>query len=157
MRNDLEDLAQIVDDHGVVRAYDKDGNLRVYASRELYPYEELHYDEDGNLVYVEFEGVVPDSDTVGEAIALWEKSQESRLDVDVFVSAWHLDIPADEVEEKYMGEYHSDGEFAEQYAIDTGAVGTDESWPYDHIDWESAADEIMTHNFTEWDEHYFLR
>lgn len=156
MRNDLEDLAQIVDDHGVVRAYDKDGNLRVYASRKLYPYEELHYDEDGNLVYVEFKGVVPNDHEIEAAIALWEKSQESRLDVEVFTAAWQLDIPADEVEERYVGEHRTDEEFAEQYAINTGAVGADESWPYNHIDWEHAAYDLM-HDFVDDLHHYFRR
>ncbi len=34
-------------------------------------------------------------------------------------------------------------EYAEQYADDIGAVGTENQWPLNHIDWEAAADDLQ--------------
>jgi hypothetical protein len=34
-------------------------------------------------------------------------------------------------------------EYAEQYADDIGAVGTENQWPLTHIDWEAAADDLQ--------------
>lgn len=32
--------------------------------------------------------------------------------------------------------------YAEQYAEDIGAVGTEDQWPLSHIDWEAAAEDL---------------
>ena len=59
----------------------------------------------------------------------------------------------DEAEEAYQGDYHSDAEFAEQFAEDIGET-TGSGWPYSYIDWDSAARDLMMDYF-EAGGHYF--
>ncbi len=39
--------------------------------------------------------------------------------------------------------------YVEEYARDTGAVLQDAKWPYNHIDWKAAADEMISWGWTE--------
>ena len=41
-------------------------------------------------------------------------------------------------------------EYAQQLAEDVGYIGPDTSWPFNHIDWESAADELRD-DYTEFE------
>jgi hypothetical protein len=50
-------------------------------------------------------------------------------------------------------------EYAQQLAEDIGAIKSDAGWPYDHIDWEAAAD-ALKQDYTEVDfdgESYWIR
>jgi len=58
------------------------------------------------------------------------------------------------LEESYYGEFSSDREFAEDYCDMNGLTKDHEAFPYNHIDWDSVADELM-HSHDEEDGHYF--
>lgn len=49
-------------------------------------------------------------------------------------------------EEAFCGEYASREDFAQTYADDLGLL-RQEGWPYDHIDWESAARDLFMDYF----------
>ena len=59
---------------------------------------------------------------------------------------------ADGVEEAFAGEFDSDEDFAQDMAENTGEL--EENWPYNCIDWEHAAHELMFDYF-EADGYYF--
>jgi len=58
------------------------------------------------------------------------------------------------IEDMYRGEYDSDNDFAEQWAEDTGSIDKMVNWPYDCIDWDRAARDLMQ-DYTEHNHHYF--
>lgn len=136
----------VEDAERVTRYYDEDGNVRGLVNLQS-PRQTLQYDESGELIYAEFSLICPfHSHEVGEAIALWRMYSEEnveRFDLGVFDAAWVLGVPADEIADRYYGEYINDETFAVHRAEDMGATNNDAEWPYTHIDWDAAADELM--------------
>ena len=65
-----------------------------------------------------------------------------------------IDSFFDSLEETYSGEHRSNADFAEQLAEDQGNINTDLSWPYNCIDWERAAYDLMM-VYSESNGHYF--
>ena len=57
-------------------------------------------------------------------------------------------------EEHYHGQHASDKAFAENYADDLGLIDGNPQWPYDNIDWDGAAVDLM-HDYFEIDGYYF--
>lgn len=64
-------------------------------------------------------------------------------------SDWRTDA-----EDAYQGEYNSDKAFAENFADGIGAYDSSMEWPYNCIDWEYAARELM-YDYSEAWNHYF--
>lgn len=60
----------------------------------------------------------------------------------------------DQWEEAYQGEFDSDEDFAESFAEELGYIGRELTWPFNCIDWQEAAKEIMLDYF-EQDGYYF--
>lgn len=56
--------------------------------------------------------------------------------------------------EAYQGKYNNDAEFAEQFALEVGAINDDLHWPFDSVDWKSAASDLMM-DYVEVNGHYF--
>lgn len=52
--------------------------------------------------------------------------------------AWDLD----EFHESYYGEFDTLEDFAQQFALDTGAIDQTANWPHSCIDWQHAAREL---------------
>lgn len=59
----------------------------------------------------------------------------------------------DAADEAYYGSYSSNAEFAEDVANSTEGISDD--WPYNHIDWDAAADDLLSGDYSEEDGYYF--
>lgn len=85
-------------------------------------------------------------------------AEEGSYDAEVYQA--YIDLVGEEYatmedcEEAYQGEYKDDEEFAYQLADDLGYLQKDVNWPYDCIDWERAARELM-YDYMEENGHYF--
>ena len=120
----------------------------------------LHSDEaEPELMFQDFEGFPRSlySECDAGPVYDWlEVVNASHLSAEVFEAAAALDIPANEVEESYQGEYSSDEEFAQELAEELGAIDHDATWPMNCIDWKKAARELM-YDYVEEEGHYFRR
>lgn len=82
-----------------------------------------------------------------------EMSEENNLSEDI--NQAYIDnvgeeyAEADDVAEAYQGEFGSDEEFAQEMADQLGLLDKNMSWPYNCIDWEYAAKELMYDYFEE--------
>ena len=83
-----------------------------------------------------------------------ETVEASSLDLEVFKAAADCDIPPEDVEDCYQGEFSTDEDFAYELAESTGAIDEGATWPMNCIDWESAARELMM-EYTSHNGHYF--
>ena len=77
---------------------------------------------------------------------------DSGIEEEVFTIAEELDIPVEDVEEAYNGQWNSDEEFVEELLDSCGDLP--ELPFYIHIDWESTARDVMM-DYSEHDGHYF--
>lgn len=158
----MSELVRVECDDGA-KYYDEEGNLR---AEDDYSYPQQLYrefDEDGTVTFASLGDIDPHrrSDSqITAAIELIEMYLDHGGSVgsgplsnlEVYEAAWHLDIDARDIEDKYVGEFYDHAEFAEDYAEGLGVDTTE--WPYDCIDWGKAgADLMMDHS--EWDGHYF--
>lgn len=85
-----------------------------------------------------------------EAIAGYVHNQHMQDEDDPDVE----DI-ANGIEDKFVGEFGSNADFAEHLANEMGLYHwRDAEWPLTCIDWESAAVDIM-YDYDEFDGHYF--
>lgn len=69
-------------------------------------------------------------------------------------AACELSVEPSSVEEVYCGEFGSDEAFAEDMAETTGCINNEAAWPYQYVDWELAAKELMM-DYMEDSKHYF--
>lgn len=60
---------------------------------------------------------------------------------------------ADAADEAFVGSYSSNAEFAEE--IGTSTENIPDSWPFNHIDWDAAADDLLMGDYSEEDGYYF--
>jgi hypothetical protein len=67
--------------------------------------------------------------------------EESGLDIDVFEAGHDLGIDLKNVEDRYIGSYSDDEEFAEEYTTEIGEMGDIPSWVV--IDWSETARNLM--------------
>lgn len=77
-----------------------------------------------------------DDDNLDELEVLREANEQGENDVSDWTYGETL------IDERYFEEY------AKELAYDIGALRGNEQWPHNHIDWESAADELL-HDYTE--------
>lgn len=68
-----------------------------------------------------------------------------------------LDDAADYHEENYQGEWRSVAEWAQQLANDLDMIQKAATWPNNHIDWESAANELLSSDYFELDGCHIYR
>lgn len=135
---------------------DLDGLTSLNEIREQFTFE----NEDGDDVDTdEIEITEIKSDTIpakycdpGE-IEEYLKAVEQHSE-DIVNAAAALDIPPDDIDEAYQGEYGDDEAFAQEMAFSIGAIDKNATWPNNCIDWEYAAKELM-YDYAEHDGHYF--
>jgi antirestriction protein len=84
---------------------------------------------------------------------VWMKAIE-KIGFEAAFAGIECEIPADEIAEAYYGHFSSDEDFAQEWAEETGALEGEPSWPFNHIDWEWAAADLMQ-SFAEYDGYYF--
>ena len=84
---------------------------------------------------------------------LWEWN-DNGYDESVNIAAVQLQMESDEVDERYRSTFSSDIEFAQEHYFITMDQTDLSIWPFSHIDWESAAEDLMD-DYLECDGHYF--
>jgi antirestriction protein len=90
----------------------------------------------------------------------FESIESSHLDVDIIEAYCECygydieDVKISDIEESYVGSYDSDSDFAEELANELGYMDKDNHWPYNCIDWDYAARELM-YDYSEHNGHYF--
>ncbi len=79
-----------------------------------------------------------------EALESLEEIEDLGLDLGAVEAylAWRFHWNECDFEDTYVGEYSTMEEFAEQLALDTGALDDSAAWPHNCIDWEYAAREL---------------
>jgi len=90
---------------------------------------------------------------------LWDfvfEVTHSRLGLEVFLAAAGCDIEPGDVEERYMGEYASTADFAEEYYCEIHGVDT--LGPLvNYVDWDRVWEGELQHDFSEDSDHFFRR
>ena len=79
-----------------------------------------------------------------------------QYDEEVIEAAFECDVPVEDIEEAYAGQFRSDEDFAQDMADQLGVLDKNVSWPNNCIDWENAARELM-YDYSEHDGHYFRK
>ena len=89
-----------------------------------------------------------------------EAVENSHLDVEAILAyadncglAWDAETVG-KAEEDYQGQFDDDAAFAEDYADQCGYIQKDTAWPYNCINWEDAAIDLM-HDFFSNNGYYF--
>lgn len=77
-----------------------------------------------------------------------------QITVEICLAGLECGLQLHQIEEEYKGEFDSDSEFAQDYAEGLGLARGDVQWPYQHIDWVAAAEEL-TDEFVSHEGHYF--
>ena len=67
----------------------------------------------------------------------------TSYDLEVFEAGIEADVEIRNIEEAYSGEFDSDKDFAENMANELGLMNDAQSWPFNCIDWDYAAKELM--------------
>lgn len=127
---------------------------------------ELHDDEeDPEFMFQDYEAEGVFRNLISECSVssdIWEAAEllsDGDNDISVykaFAEAYgETDVKkiVQEADDRYVGEYNSDEDFAEDYAEQIG-VEIQNAWPHNCIDWKRAARDLMF-DFTEHDGHYF--
>lgn len=76
------------------------------------------------------------------------------LSKEVIDAGIDCDLSLDNIEDAYVGEYKSDVDFAQGQAEECGLLKDVSEWPYNHIDWERAARDLMYDHASSYG-HYF--
>ncbi|MEO5342211.1 MAG: antirestriction protein ArdA [Gammaproteobacteria bacterium SHHR-1] len=123
---------------------------------------ELHTDEsDPELMFQDWEGIpreyISESSLSPEFFARREIIEKSYLDEEVFNAAAELDIPADQVEDAYVGSYSSDEDFAYELAEGCGYLAQMPKAIRYYFDANAFARDLMINDYQEQDGHYFRR
>jgi len=67
----------------------------------------------------------------------------TSYDLEVFEAGIEADVEICNIEEAYSGKFDSDKDFAENMANELGLMNDAQSWPFNCIDWDYAAKELM--------------
>ena len=149
--NDAEELNAYISKH--FKEADKKSPLSCFSPREeimitdFEGFPAAFYDEcmDFEPLYEYFERASSCGYDLEIVEAFTKLGNYSVEDVDKFFDA---------LEESYSGEFSSDEDFAEDMAEQCGQIQDNLQWPYTHINWKQAADELMF-DYYEQDGHYF--
>ena len=84
-----------------------------------------------------------------EAVETLEELERQGYDLGAVAAfiGWANYWSVENFQDCYVGEYDTMEEFAEQFALDTGALDDSAAWPHNCIDWEHAAREL-SYDFT---------
>ncbi len=143
--NDASELYDAITEH-----YNNEADEQV---KELFNKDENEEIEisDLELMFTDFEGF-PDSlyseslneSELNEIIEFSNLDEEEREKIDAFVNCFGGDIKQalEKYEDAFAGQYDSDEDFAQDMAEQTG-INLNQGWPFNCIDWEQAARELM--------------
>ena len=115
--------------------------LKTLAEAEVQKQEELTEEVE---IEISDYGSVPEE--YANEYSVWDFAAafaENDLDMDIIVAALECEVSPSQIKEAYSGTFNSDEEFAEDLAEQIGAIDQNAKWPYDCIDWEKAARDIM--------------
>jgi len=110
--------------------------------------------EEIELEIIDYAGV---HDKYANEKDVWEYAEvwnNFQYDLDVFHAGIECGIDLGSIEEAYTGKYKDDKDFAYDFAEGIGALNKNQSWPYDCIDWDKAARELML-DYSEHNGYYF--
>lgn len=139
--NTLEDLKQaVVEELNSLKEDDED----------FEPVETLE-DSDFEINWCNVPDWAQDFDVLEELMPVY---YNSSYDIDIFEAAKDCDVSFDNCEEAYSGEFKSDEDFAENMANELGYMDDTKGWPFNYIDWEFAAKELM-YDYCSSNDHYF--
>ena len=86
---------------------------------------------------------------------VWEYVEAcNEHDQEIVDAAIYCGVGLDDIDDAYSGEFDSDEDFAREQADQMGAMNVTDNWPYNCIDWEFAAKELM-YDYSEHNGHYF--
>lgn len=141
-------------------------DLEDYADAEEFmtACRELHKDEsDPELMFQDFEGFPKElysesmsTEDAGKLYAFLALDEEERAIVTAYAGArGTFPEDLDEAMEAYSGNFESDEDFAQDMAENTCSVRPSQhEWPFNCIDWELAARELM-YDYCTHDGYYF--
>lgn len=118
--------------------------------------------EDLELMVTYFEGFPKsmysesfDADIIAQLIDFANMDDEEREKINAFIDCFDGDLKQalENYEEAYQGYFNSDEDFAEEIAEQMG-LEQPNNWPYNCIDWERAAKDLM-YDYSESGGHYF--
>ena len=69
-------------------------------------------------------------------------SDNNSYEIEVFQAAYECDIPFEDIDEMYQGQWDDDEDFVMRLLEDTGDIPKDLPW-YVHIDWGRTAETVM--------------
>lgn len=145
---DYNDASELYD--AIIEHYNNEADEQV---KELFNKDESEEIElsDLELMFTDFEGF-PDSlyseslssPELDQIIEFSNLDEEEREKIEAFISCFGGDIKQalEKYEDAYAGQYDSDEDFAQDKAEQTG-VDLNQGWPFNCIDWEQAARELM--------------
>lgn len=119
---------------------------------------ELHSDEDDpEFMYQDFENF-PDElyseSSISEVFEYLDALEQSRMDQEAFDAGVAIGFGLNEIKDKYIGEFDSCADFAEEYAIEFGLV-SENDWSFYHINWQKVWDSEFKHSCIEENGHFF--
>lgn len=147
--------------NAIIEHYNNEANQEV---KELFNKEENEEIEisDLELMFTDFEGF-PESlyneslseSELDQIIEFSNLDEEEKEKIDAFINCFGGDIKQafEKYEDSYQGEFKSDEDFAENMAENCGFEQPN-AWPYNCIDWERAARELMYDYYSD-NGHYF--
>lgn len=122
----------------------------------------LHSDEhDPELMFQDWEtDGAPDEyfseSSISPDLWQWIETVESSLyDPEVFAAAAYFDIPADEVEDRYQGEYSSREDFAAEMVESTGLLDQVPENIRCYFDYDAFGRDLLLDGYSEHNDHYF--
>ncbi len=99
--------------------------------------------KDIELEITDFGGIPEDYRTPHKLFAFAQAFAECSHDIDVVEAAMDCEVNPGDIDDVYEGQFKDDEDFAYNMAEQTGAINKDAAWPYDCIDWERAARDLM--------------
>lgn len=127
--------------------------------KTAYPEDETLFDDELDLDNHHFEVLdwkdipeyMQDIDLLGEIL---EEVRTSGHSFEVFEAGLGLKMDLSDIANNYLGEFKSDSDFAYERALQTNNKSDFESWPFNCIDWNWAAEQLMSDHST-FNGHYF--
>ena len=108
---------------------------------------EADFEDDFMINWLEVPNWLQDLELLEELLPILDSTS---YDLEVFEAGIAADVEICNIEEAYSGEFDSDKDFAENMADELGLISCknmidkdSQSWPFNCIDWDYAAKELM--------------
>ena len=101
---------------------------------------EPNFEDDFEINWLEVPTWLQDLAILEELLPILDSTS---YDLEVFEAGIEADVEICNIEEAYSGKFDSDIEFAENMADELGLMNDAQSWPFNCINWEIAAKELM--------------